>query len=182
MSAQPGPVPSAQQAWVPQTPQSPGQSVQVSVPVHVPSPQTSVPQGPQSVWQVLQSSPGSHTVSPQTEVQVPQSCAQLPQVSVPLQVPSPQTGPVPGSWQVPPLQISEGPQLPHEPPQPSSPQVRPLQLGTQAQAPLVQISLAAQVAPQLPQWASSTDKSRQAPPHAVMFDGQAVAQLPIAQS
>lgn len=49
-------------------------------------------QTPQSCGQSLQLSPPSHTPLPQTGPQAPQSCGQLLHESLPLQTPSPHTG------------------------------------------------------------------------------------------
>ena len=77
----------------PHIPQSPGQVVQVSVPLQERSPQNAPPpvQGPQSSEHVLQVSPPLQVKSPQTGAQVPQSPGHVEQVSVPLQVKSPHT-------------------------------------------------------------------------------------------
>lgn len=80
-----------------QVPQSRGHRVQLSVPLQIPSPQNGQPAPPsaqvhglQSFEQVEQVSRPVQFPSGQASGQVPQSDGQLVQVSVPLQVPSPQ--------------------------------------------------------------------------------------------
>ena len=68
-------------------PQSLGQLVQLSVPLHTSSPQPA--QAPQSAGQFVQLSPPTQTPSPQP-VHVPQSPGQVLQVSLPLHSRSPQ--------------------------------------------------------------------------------------------
>ncbi len=69
----------------------------------------------------VQHAPRWHTLPPPQ----PQSVAQLAQVSLPLQLPSPQPE------QVPLVQVNVPEQVPQDPPQPLGPQFLPEQLGAQ---------------------------------------------------